>query len=71
MYINTETVNLRSSADRTSTIVVQLAINTKVEVVSEENGWSKISVNGKEGYVLSSLLSSKNKKHQEVLRNQE
>lgn len=59
MYINTETVNLRSSADRTSTIVVQLAINTKVEVVSEENGWSKISVNGKEGYVLSSLLSSK------------
>lgn len=59
VYINTETVNLRSSADRTSTIVVQLAINTKVEVVSEENGWSKISVNGKEGYVLSSLLSSK------------
>ena len=59
MYINTETVNLRSSADRTSTIVVQLAINTKVEVVSEKNGWSKISVNGKEGYVLSSLLSSK------------
>lgn len=41
MYINTETVNLRSSSDRTSTIVVQLAINTKVEVVSEENGWSK------------------------------
>ncbi len=71
MYINTETVNLRSSADRTSTIVVQLAINTKVEVVSEENGWSKISVNGKEGYVLSSLLSSKKQKHQEVLRNQE
>ena len=43
MYINTETVNLRSSSDRTSTIVVQLAINTKVEVVSEENGWSKVS----------------------------
>lgn len=58
MYINTETVNLRSSADRTSTIVVQLAINTKVEVVSEENGWSKVSVNGKEGYILSSLLSA-------------
>ena len=58
MYINTETVNLRSSSDRTSTIVVQLAINTKVEVVSEENGWSKVSVNGKEGYILSSLLSA-------------
>lgn len=58
MYINTETVNLRSSANRTSSIVVQLAINTKVEVVSEENGWSKVKSNGKEGYILSTLLST-------------
>ena len=63
MYINTETVNLRSSSDRTSTIVVQLAINTKVEVVSEENGWSKVKVNGNEGYISSSLLSEKKKEN--------
>lgn len=58
MYTNTQTVNLRSSADRTSTLITQIAINTKVEVVSESNGWSKVKVNGKEGYIASTLLST-------------
>lgn len=59
MYANSQTVNVRSSADRNSSLVTQIAINTQVEVVAEENGWSKVNVNGKQGYILSSLLSTK------------
>ncbi len=59
MYANSQTVNVRSSADRNSSLVTQIAINTQVEVVAEENGWSKVKVNGKQGYILSSLLSTK------------
>lgn len=59
MYANSQTVNVRSSADRNSSLVTQIAINTKVEVVAEENSWSKVNVNGKQGYILSSLLSTK------------
>ena len=58
-YINSKTVNLRRTADRTSDIIIQLAINTEVRVISEENGWSKVSVDGNEGYILSSLLSDR------------
>ena len=59
MYANSQTVNVRSSADRNSSLVIQIAVNTQVEVVAEENGWSKVKVNGKQGYILSSLLSTK------------
>lgn len=59
MYANSQTVNVRSSADRNSSLVTQISINTQVEVVAEENGWSKVNVNGKQGYILSSLLSTK------------
>ena len=59
MYANSQTVNVRSSADRNSSLVTQIAINTQVEVVAEENDWSKVKVNGKQGYILSSLLSTK------------
>lgn len=58
MYINSKTVNVRSSADKSSQIVTQLAINEQVTVLSEENGWSKVTINGKEGYILSTLLSA-------------
>ena len=58
-YTNSQTINLRSSADTNSAIITQIAINTQVEVVSEENGWSKVNVDGKQGYILSSLLSDR------------
>ena len=59
MYVNSQTINLRKQANKTSEVVSQLSLNTEVEVVSEENGWSKVNVNGKTGYILSTLLSEK------------
>ena len=34
-----------------------MSVNTAVQVLSEENGWSKVKVEDKEGYISSSLLS--------------
>lgn len=67
-YINSQTVNLRKEANTSSDILAKLSLNTAVDVYSEENGWSKVKVEGKDGYVSSSLLSNKK---QETTRNLE
>ena len=59
MYINSQTVNLRKEASTSSSVLTQLSINTQVEVISEQNGWSKVQVDGKTGYISSTLLSDK------------
>ena len=56
-YVNSATVNVRQEANTSSTIVTTVSLNTEVQVYSEENGWSKVKVNDKEGYISSSLLS--------------
>lgn len=61
LYTNSKTVNLRKQASTNSGIIVALAINTPVEVISEANGWSKVKVSGKEGYISSALLSAQKK----------
>lgn len=58
-YINSQTVNLRKEANINSDILAKLSLNTAVDVYSEENGWSKVKAEGKEGYISSSLLSDK------------
>ena len=58
LYVNSTTVNLRRDANTTSEIIVTLAVNTAVDVLEEANGWSKVKVSGKEGYISSSLLST-------------
>ena len=59
LYVNTETANLRKEASTTSEVVTTLKLNSAVNVVSEENGWSKVKVGDKEGFISSSLLSEK------------
>ena len=59
LYINTETANLRKTASTASEVVTTLSLNSAVNVISEENGWSKVKVGDKEGYISSSLLSDK------------
>lgn len=58
-YINTQTANMRKEANTASEIVTSLTLNTEVEVYAEENGWSKVKVNGQDGYISTALLSSK------------
>ncbi len=58
LYVNSESVNVRKEANSSAEIIATATMNTAVEVISEENGWSRVKVNGKEGYISSSLLSS-------------
>ena len=58
-YVSSEVVNLRSDESTSSSSLAKLSKGTEVTVVSERNGWSKVNVNGKSGYVASSLLSER------------
>lgn len=59
LYVNSSSINLRKEANTSSEILENLTVNTSVDVLAEENGWSKVKVNGKEGYISSSLLSTR------------
>ena len=59
MFVNTATINLRAEANTQSEIVTTLPVNTAVEVIEEANGWCKVKVSGKEGFISSSLLADK------------
>lgn len=58
LYVNSASVRLRKEAGTSSEIVTSLPVNTAVEVVAEQGEWSQVKVNGKEGYISSSLLSA-------------
>ncbi|WP_242698568.1 SH3 domain-containing protein, partial [Bacillus sp. SD088] len=51
-------LNMRSSASTSGSIVSKLSRGTIVKVLSEKNGWAKVSANGKEGYVSTQYLTS-------------
>ena len=57
-YVSVQTANLRDKGDKAGALVTQLQINTEVTVMSEENGWAYVEVNGKKGYISTSLLST-------------
>ena len=56
-YIKKTNVNFRKGPSTDDEKIGSLAINTEVKVIHEENGWYKIKVNGKTGYVLKDLVS--------------
>ena len=58
LYVNSATVNMRKSASISSEVITIVTLNTSVDVYEETNGWSKVKVNDKEGYISSSLLST-------------
>ncbi|MBP3041426.1 SH3 domain-containing protein [Bacillaceae bacterium Marseille-Q3522] len=51
-------LNMRAGASTNSAIIAKLKRNTQVSVLSEANGWTKISVNGQEGFVSSQYLTT-------------
>lgn len=67
LYVNASRVNVRKEANSEAEIITKLQLNKEVEVIEENNGWSKVKVDGKEGYISSSLLSS-TKKQEETSR---
>lgn len=50
------TVNFRSAASTSSTILGELKNGTAVTVISTSNGWSKVSYAGKAGYISADYL---------------
>lgn len=58
MYVKSTTINVRSEANTSSDIVTSISINTEVKVVGEENGWYKVEISGKSGYIRNDLLSN-------------
>lgn len=59
LYVNSTSINLRKEANTSSEILANLPVNTSVDVLAEADGWSQVRVNGKEGYISSSLLSTR------------
>ncbi|MFP5108404.1 SH3 domain-containing protein [Neobacillus sp. C211] len=58
-YVNVKsgTLNMRNGTSTSASIIVKLAKGKAVMVYSEANGWAKIKVYGKTGYVSSAFLS--------------
>lgn len=59
MYVNSQIINVRQKADKTSEVIKKLTVNTEVTVLSTENGWCYVEIDGIKGYISDSLLSSK------------
>ncbi len=58
MYSKVEAVNVRSEANTSSEVVSSIGLNTEIKVIGEENGWYKVEVDGKSGYIRNDLLSN-------------
>ena len=55
--VNATSLNIRSGSGTNYSIIGKLSKGSKIDVISESNGWSKIDYNGKVGYVSSQYLS--------------
>ncbi|WP_084797819.1 SH3 domain-containing protein [Neobacillus mesonae] len=59
-YVNViygSSLNMRAAASANADVITKLARGTLVTVLSEANGWSQVTANGKTGYVSSQYLS--------------
>ena len=57
MYVNWEAVNLRNKPNTQSDVLKSILDKTQVEIIEVQGDWTKVRVDGLEGYILSSLLS--------------
>ena len=57
--VNTSGLNFRSGPSTSYSKISTLSYGTEVGFISESNGWSKVSYNGKVGYVSSQYLTNK------------
>lgn len=57
MYVNSQKINVRKGPNTTSQVLKQLSLNAEVKVLSTENGWACVEIDGTKAYILESLLS--------------
>lgn len=58
-YINVSTyANLREEPSTDAKVLDTLLRNTEVTIISEENGWNKVKINGITGYISKDLISA-------------
>ncbi len=57
MYVNWDTVIVREKATKASEVVTSLNKGTAVTVTAKDGEWSKVKVDGNNGYIKSTLLS--------------
>ena len=58
-YVNVDSVNVRKEASTTSEAISGATKNTKVTILMEENGWCKVQIDGKEGYISKKYISDR------------
>ena len=56
IIVNADTVNIRKETSTNSKIVLQVAINDKVEVIEKSGEWYKVKKDNKEGYISSKYI---------------
>nr|WP_195366026.1 SH3 domain-containing protein [[Eubacterium] tenue] len=56
--VNADTLNMRSGASTSYRVIAKLSKGNIVELISENNGWSKVKYDGRLGYVSSEFLSN-------------
>lgn len=57
-YVNANSVNFREQPDTSGEPITTLSRNNEVEILEENNGWTKIRYNGVVGYISTKYLSS-------------
>lgn len=57
-----ETANLRENTSSDSTLLKQLSMNEKVEVIEKDGDWYKVKSNNTTGYLRADLISIKEEK---------
>ena len=56
--VNVDNLNMRNGASTSYRIITKIKKGTKVELISENSGWSKIKYDGRIGHVASQYLSN-------------
>ncbi len=57
-YINANSVNFREEPDSSGKIISTLTRNNQVEIIEEDNGWTKIEYKGNVGYIATKYISA-------------
>ncbi len=58
MYVKSTSINVREKPDKNSTAIDSAVQNAEITVTGENGDWYKVTIGGKDGYILKSLLST-------------